>query len=87
MTRDEILEMFRQQSDGAAQELLERNAVILELAQLLADSRGRLSKENFDTLIRIGGVLYGEGRDRFNARSDVAEIMKTSAENIKRERS
>lgn len=81
MTQDEILDMFRQQAESMPQGLPSANAVILELAQLLAESRGRLSKENFETLVRIGGVLYKEGRNQFDARSDVAEIMKTSAGN------
>lgn len=61
------------------------NSVVLELAQLLADSRGRLSKENFETLVRIGGVLYKEGLDQFVARSDIADIMKKSASDRKRD--
>lgn len=81
MTQDEILDMFRQQSDCTTQELPTLNEVILELAQLLADSSERLSKENFETLVWIGGVLYKKGRDRFDAQSDVAKIMKNSAEN------
>lgn len=80
MTQDEILDMFRQQSEKMPNELPTRNAAILELAQLLAVSRGRLSKENFETLVRIGGMLYEAGRSQFDARSDVADIMKKSAE-------
>ncbi|HYD95328.1 MAG TPA: hypothetical protein VEC01_08380 [Noviherbaspirillum sp.] len=80
MTQDEILEMFRQQSESMPPESPIATSIILELAQMLADSRGRLSKENFETLVRIGGVLYKEGRSQFDARSDVAEIMKKSAE-------
>jgi hypothetical protein len=83
MTQDEILAMFRQQSASIAEAFPRSNSVILELAQLLADSRGRLSKENFETLVRIGGVLYKEGLDQFDARSDVADIMKKSASDRK----
>lgn len=85
MTQDEILDMFRQQSASMPHALPRSNSVILDLAQLLADSRGRLSKENFETLVRIGGVLYKEGLDQFDARSDVAEIMKKSATNRKQD--
>lgn len=81
MTQDEILGIFREQADKAQTALPTLNAVILELAHLLADSRGKLSKENFETLIRIGGVLYKEGQNRFDAKSDVAAIMKHSLEN------
>jgi hypothetical protein len=78
MTQEEILDMFRQQAVSMSHAFPRSNSVILELAQLLADSRGRLSKENFETLVRIGGVLYKEGIDQFDARSDIAAIMKTS---------
>jgi hypothetical protein len=85
MTQDEILGMFREQADKMQAETPSPNDVIFDLAQLLADSRGRLSKENFETLIRIGGVLYKEGRSRFQGKTDVDAIMKHSAENEPRE--
>src|SRR3569623_773276 len=81
MTQDEILSMFRQHAAKAPTELPPFNEVILKLATLLADSCGRLSKENFDTLVWIGGILYKEGNSRFQARSDVSDIMKLSAKN------
>lgn len=81
MTQNEILEMFRSEADKMPLELPVANVIILELAQLLAESRGRLSKETFETLVHIGGVLYKEGRILFDARADVSAIMKKSAEN------
>jgi hypothetical protein len=84
MNQDEILAMFRQQADMMDKERSGRNDLILKLAQLLADSRGTLSKENFETLLHIGAVLYKEGRSQFQARSDVNAIMSRSVENEKR---
>lgn len=75
--------MFRREVDSLQNNAPVSNTVILALAQLLAESRGRLSKENFETLAHIGGVLYKEGRDQSDARSDVAAIMKESAESRK----
>jgi hypothetical protein len=77
--------MFREHAGKMQTELPTLNAVILELAQLLADSRGRLSKENFEMLVRIGGALYKEGHSQFHGKSDVDAIMKRSAENKQRE--
>jgi hypothetical protein len=71
--------MFREQASDVPNELPSLNAVILDLSQLLADSRGRLSKENFDALVRIGAALYKEGDSRFHAKSDVDAIMKQSS--------
>jgi prefoldin subunit 5 len=85
MTQDEILGMFREQAGKVQAELPTLNAVILESAQLLADSRGKLSKENFETLVRIGGALYKEGYSQFHGKSDVDAIMKRSADNQRRE--
>jgi len=79
MTQNEILSMFRQHAAKTTNELPPFNEVILELATLLADSCGKLSKENFDALIRIGGALYKEGNSRFQGRTDVNDIMKHSA--------
>lgn len=85
MTQDEILDMFRSEADHLPLELPVANEIILELAQLLAESRGRLSKETFETLVHIGSVLYKKGRNQFDARADVAAIMKKSAENRSQE--
>jgi prefoldin subunit 5 len=84
MTQDEILGMFKEQAAKMQTELPSLNAVILELAQLLADSHGRLSKENFEMLVRIGGALYKEGYGQFHGKADVDAIMKQSAENHRR---
>lgn len=78
MKREEILSMFRQQASEISNESDVLNSTILELAQLLADSRGKLSKENFETLLSIGATLYKIGDSRFHAKSDVDAIMKQS---------
>jgi hypothetical protein len=82
MTQDEVIALFRLQAENMqpGEQAPMLNTVILELAQLLADSRGKLSKENFDTLVRIGGALYREGKSQFDARADVATIMNRSTE-------
>ena len=85
MTQEEILSMFRAEANRMPLELPVANEIILELAQLLAESRERLSKETFETLVHIGGVLYKEGRSQFDARADVAAIMKQSVENRRQE--
>ncbi|GIZ50267.1 hypothetical protein [Noviherbaspirillum aridicola] len=79
MTQDEILEMFRHEAAGLPPEATPAHETILVLADLLAESRGRLSKENFETLVHVGAVLYRAGAEQFNARQDVADIMQHSA--------
>jgi len=53
--------------------------VINDLAQLLANSHGMLPKETFESLVRIGGVLYREGNSQHRAKSDIDAIMKKSS--------
>lgn len=81
MTPEHVIDMFRQHARTIALEppgpMLSN--VIQELAQLLADSRGRLPKETFETLVRVGGVLYREGNSQFCATSEVDGIMKKSS--------
>lgn len=81
MTPEQVIEMFRQHATTIALEaqgpMLAH--VIQDLAQLLADSRGRLPKETFEALVRIGGVLYREGNSQYQAKSDVDAIMKKSS--------
>lgn len=81
MKQEEVLRMFRQQAEQMPADPLMLNDLILELARLLADSRGKLSKENFEALLGVGGALYKMGHGRFHAKSDVDAIMKQSVEN------
>jgi len=83
MTQDQVVEMFREHARTDTTELPLLNTIILDLARLLAESRGKLSKENFDALIRIGGALYKEGHSQYQARTDVGAIMKSATENDK----
>ena len=55
-----------------------KSDLILGLARLLAESRGRLSKENFESLVELGAALYKEGHSQYQARSDVDIIMTRS---------
>lgn len=80
MTQDEVLDLFRQGAADPLTEIPSQSEVILKLSQLLADSRGKLSKEDFDALVQIGAALYKSGQDQFNARQNVSDIMRRSAE-------
>ncbi|MDQ9171389.1 hypothetical protein Q8A64_13325 [Oxalobacteraceae bacterium R-40] len=79
MTPDEVLELFRQQAADMQKQAPTQNDLIQELSLLLSESRGKLSKENFDALVRLGGALYKTGLDQFNARQNVSDIMQRSA--------
>lgn len=81
MTSEQIIELFRQHAGTIALEAQGPmvSNVINELAQLLANSRGTLPKETFESLVRIGGVLYREGNSQYHAKSDVDAIMKKSS--------
>jgi hypothetical protein len=79
MTQDEVIELFRQQAATMEKQVPTQNELIQELSLLLSESRGKLSKENFEALVRLGGALYKTGLDQFNARQNVSDIMQRSA--------
>jgi hypothetical protein len=79
MSQDQVLVLFRQKAATMEEGLPLFNIVVLQLAQLLADSRERLLKENFDRLVYIGGILYKEGKMQFKAKSDLHPIMANPA--------
>jgi hypothetical protein len=79
MTQEEILDLFRQEAADMQKDLPSQGDLIRELSRLLADSRGTLSKGNFETLVHIGAALYKAGLDQFNARQNVSDIMEQSA--------
>jgi hypothetical protein len=78
MTQEEILDLFRQEAADMQKTLPSQGDLVRELSRLLADSRGTLSKENFETLIHIGAALYKSGLEQFNARQNVSDIMERS---------
>ena len=78
MTQDDVIELFRQQAAILGEVKSSQHDIIMSLAKLLAESRGRLSKENFEALVRIGAVMYQEGLAQYRARSEVAATMEAS---------
>jgi hypothetical protein len=78
MTQDDVLGLFRQQAATLGEVQSTQTDIIMRLAQLLADSNGRLSKDNFEELVYIGAVMYQESAAKFRARSEVAAIMQKS---------
>jgi hypothetical protein len=78
MTTDDVIQLFRQQAATLGNVKESQRDIIMELAQLLAESRGRLSKENFESLVHIGAVMYQEGLRDYRARSEIATTMETS---------
>lgn len=84
MTQHDVLELFRKESAMLGRVEASQSNIILQLAQLLADSKECLSKESFDAFVHVGAVMYQEGLGQFNARSEMAGIMKKSAEDRKK---
>lgn len=80
MKQEDVLNMFREGAEKLGPVKSSQREVILALAELLANSRGRLSKENFETLVGIGSVLYQEGLAQYSARQEMDSIMKKSVD-------
>lgn len=80
MTQYDVLELFKERAEKLDVLQASQSDIILRLAQLLADSREYMSKENFEELVQIGAVMYKEGQGQFRARSELATLMKTSVQ-------
>lgn len=78
MEQHDVLQLFREKAAALGEVKPMQTDIILRLATLLADSRGRLSKENFDELVQIGATMYQEGLGRYRASSELSETMKQS---------
>lgn len=78
MKQEEILLMFRAGAEKLGPLKDSQRDIILTLANLLANSHGRLSKEDFETLVGIGSVLYQQGFAQYKARQDMDSIMTKS---------
>ncbi|HEV2610866.1 MAG TPA: hypothetical protein VGU61_11410 [Noviherbaspirillum sp.] len=83
MKHDEVVALFREKAASMPEQGPSKSDLILGLATLLAESRGRLSKENFESLINLGAALYKEGHNQYQARSDVDTIMTKSHDDNK----
>ena len=81
MTQDEVIELFRAEAATLGTLPHTQRDIIHQLATLLAESKGRLSKDNFETLVHIGAVMYQEGLGKYRAGVEVAATMKKSVEN------
>ncbi len=77
MEKKEVLQLMREQAE-ALKEHPSYEQLVNQLADLLADSRGRLSKKNFEDLVSLGAALYKAGLSQFTARKDVTELMNKS---------
>ena len=83
MTREDVLAIFADQASRLGEVPATQSEIILQLADLLADSGARFSSENFEKLTHIGAVMYQESLGRFRARAEVATIMQKSADKRK----
>ncbi|WP_147384044.1 hypothetical protein [Noviherbaspirillum sedimenti] len=78
MTRDDVLKRFVEEADKLDKTYIRRNDIILQLAQLVADSRTSLSDESFAALLRIGAAIYKANLRQNRARKEIATIMRES---------
>lgn len=80
MTQNEVIDMFRTKAATLDTLPATQRDIILRLADLLAESKGRLSKENFETLVHIGAVMFKEANGKYKAGVEMAATMKKSAD-------
>lgn len=77
MEKNVVLDMFRKRANEMDDHPSYQHLVD-ELASLPAESRGKLAKEDFDHLVELGAALYKAGLSQYEARDDIAELMRES---------
>jgi hypothetical protein len=80
MTEDDVVQLFRKSAETLVNDYPACDT-IMQLAKLLSESKGRMSKDHFEALVHIGAILYKQGLSEFRARSEVAATMKDSVGN------
>jgi hypothetical protein len=85
MTQLDVVMLFNTQAKDLGTDHTTEDNTISRLAQFLADSEGRLSKEDFDFLTHMGALMYKHGLGQYTARADVAVVMSKSARRLTRE--
>jgi len=83
MNREDVLKLFVEEAGKLDKTYIRRNDIILQLAQLIADSRASLSEENFSAMLRIGAALYKTNLSHNRARKEIATTMRESIESGK----
>jgi hypothetical protein len=79
MTQFEVVMLFNTKAKDLGDDHTTEDNAISRLAQFLADSEDRLSKEDFDFLTHMGALMYKHGLGQYSARADVAAVMSRSA--------
>jgi hypothetical protein len=83
MTREEVMKLFMEEADKLTAAYTRQDDTILQLAQLLAESRAMLADENFAALVKVGATLYKANHSRKRARAEIAATMRESMEGAK----
>jgi hypothetical protein len=84
MKKDDVLLLFREKAATLGTIPATQDDIIVKLAELLANSQGYLSKDDFDDLVHIGAVMYQRGLSNFRAGTEVAATMRQSVQERKK---
>ncbi|MEN3291177.1 MAG: hypothetical protein V7642_430 [Burkholderiales bacterium] len=85
MTQLDVVKLFNAKAKDLGDDHTTEDNTIWRLAQFLADSEARLSKEDFDFLTHMGALMYKHGLGQYTARADVAAVMSKSARRLAKE--
>lgn len=78
MTREEVLQLFREEADNLDKKYIRQDDTIAEFAQSLAEAKAMLPEKNFADLVKIGAILYKANHSRKRARAEIATTMRES---------
>ena len=78
MDRDQVIHLFKSKAKALEGTHSRGQDIVFLLAEVISRCDSCLSKEDFDSLIQIGGTLVKYGDSLSRARAEVAATMKDS---------
>lgn len=75
MTKSDVIELFMAEACKLDKTPIRREDTILQLAQLIADTRATISDTSLASLVHIGATLYKANLSQSRARKEIAATM------------
>ncbi|QAU33337.1 hypothetical protein EKL02_03595 [Janthinobacterium sp. 17J80-10] len=81
MTKSDVIDLFMEAAGKLEKTPIRREDTILQLAQLIADTRATLSAASLAGLVHIGATIYKANLSQSRARKEIAATMLESVRN------
>lgn len=75
MTKNDVMELFMAEAGKLDKMPIRREDTILQLTELIADTRATISDTSLARLVHIGATLYKANLSQSRARKEIAATM------------